>query len=145
MDDCRRLRLIWLPWSFWRDYLSPGGPARAHGLPQPTTSRPSNAPVPAPTVPFDHLLDAPASHLYSHTNHYPQCLPRRPPLPQSPRLLLAPPPMLPISVCRSITPRSAVAVRARLLHRVRRPLLTVLRRYGKGCYHQRESTPSGAS
>lgn len=44
-----------------------------------------------------------------------------------------------------ISPHNGVATQARLLHRVRRALLTVHDRYGEGCYHQGQSTPPGAS
>jgi hypothetical protein len=44
-----------------------------------------------------------------------------------------------------VSPRHAVALRSRVLHRVRRPILTCFIRYGKGCYHQGQSMFSGAS
>ena len=77
-------------------------------------------------------------------NYYPQCRQRRaPPLPQR-RVLQPRPPMALILVCRSISPRNHVALQARLLHCVRRPILTVFDRHGQRCYHQRESMFPGA-
>jgi len=80
---------------------------------------------------------------YQQTNFYSLCLPRSlPALPRPRRLLPSPPLMAPTLV--RLSPRNAVVLRSRKLQRVRRPILTHSDRYGKGRYHQGESTFSGA-
>lgn len=110
----------------------------------PATSRTSTTPVPTSISTLSPSLEASVTRLQQQPNYYQQCLPRRAPPQRSPRLLPPRPPMAPTSVCHPFTPRNAVALRARLLHRVCRPILTLHHRHGQRCHHQRESTLSGA-
>lgn len=111
------------------------------------TTKASTTSALAPIVPLQPSLEASDSRLQFHPSrfNYPQpCLPRSPPPPPPPRRVPPPLPLMAPTLVR-LPRRHAVATRARVLHRVRSPLLTLCDRYGKGCYHQGESMFSGAS
>jgi hypothetical protein len=122
-----------------------GSPAKSARWPYPHTPKASTTSALQSISTVAPSFEASDICLHRHQNkHHQPCLPRRPP-PLLPRRRLLPPHPLMAHISVRISPRSAVAKRSRVSHRVRSPILTLSDRYGKGCYHQGQSMFPGAS